>query len=256
MWSGNPGNHNDETTRRLAIEMAIGQHTGARAPSYYPYEAQSEYQRRLALQSIHPDYHHPAHLTSHHLPPAPHHLPPHHQAPLYDIAPKHGSLASAAAQDESEAAAALLQQQSQHPPARGKPEVIASAARLQEKYDELAAEDQDHSAEDAVEEAEVKKETPGTTGKSASKKKRKRSPTPKPKKRDPSVPTMDDPIKPITAAEYENLQGLMEHFCRVPLLAEFSRPVSLLHPEVRTKDNNQRILPFIKCVLTFFPRIF
>lgn len=252
MWSGNPGNHNDETTRRLAIEMAIGQHTGARAPSYYPYEAQSEYQRRLALQSMHPDYHHPAHLTSHHLPPPPHHLPPHHQARWDDIAPKHGSLASAAAQDESEAAAALLQQQSQNPPARGKPEVIASAARLQEKYDELAAEDQDHSAEDAVEEAEVKKETPGTTGKSASKKKRKRSPTPKPKKRDPSVPTMDDPIKPITAAEYENLQELMEHFCRVPLLAEFSRPVSLLHPEVRTKDNNQRILPFIKCVLTFF----
>lgn len=32
--------------------------------------------------------------------------------------------------------------------------------------------------------------------------------------------------------EYENLEALMVQFCRVPLLAEFSRPVALLHPEV------------------------
>lgn len=44
--------------------------------------------------------------------------------------------------------------------------------------------------------------------------------------------TMQDPIKPITTAEYQNLKALMRVFCKVPLLAEFSRPVSLLHPEV------------------------
>lgn len=38
---------------------------------------------------------------------------------------------------------------------------------------------------------------------------------------------------PITEIEYENLETLMIQFCRVPLLAEFSRPVTLLHPEVR-----------------------
>ena len=38
---------------------------------------------------------------------------------------------------------------------------------------------------------------------------------------------------PITAQEYDNLELLMKQFCRVPLLAEFSRPVKLLHPEVR-----------------------
>lgn len=44
--------------------------------------------------------------------------------------------------------------------------------------------------------------------------------------------TLDDPVDPIRAEEYENLISLMEHFCKVPLLAEFSRPVTLLHPEL------------------------
>ena len=32
--------------------------------------------------------------------------------------------------------------------------------------------------------------------------------------------------------QYENVEALMDVFCKVPLLAEFSRPVILLHPEV------------------------
>lgn len=36
----------------------------------------------------------------------------------------------------------------------------------------------------------------------------------------------------ISQSEYKNLEALMTQFCRVPLLAEFSRPVALLHPEV------------------------
>ena len=48
-----------------------------------------------------------------------------------------------------------------------------------------------------------------------------------------SIPTMDDHVVPITETEYGKLEALMEQFCRVPLLAEFSRPVALLHPEVR-----------------------
>lgn len=36
----------------------------------------------------------------------------------------------------------------------------------------------------------------------------------------------------ITPEEYEQLGNLMVQFCRVPLLAEFSRPVKLLHPEL------------------------
>lgn len=36
----------------------------------------------------------------------------------------------------------------------------------------------------------------------------------------------------LTSSEYKNLEALLTQFCRVPLLAEFSRPVSLLHPEV------------------------
>mmetsp|Transcript_24276 Transcript_24276/g.34203 ORF Transcript_24276/g.34203 Transcript_24276/m.34203 type:complete len:932 (+) Transcript_24276:449-3244(+) len=36
----------------------------------------------------------------------------------------------------------------------------------------------------------------------------------------------------MTEAQYDNLVALMEQFCKVPLLAEFSRPVALLHPEL------------------------
>eukprot|EP00986_Skeletonema_menzelii_P014184 scaffold9079_cov145-Skeletonema_menzelii.AAC.4 len=53
-------------------------------------------------------------------------------------------------------------------------------------------------------------------------------------KRKPGVPSLDDAVPDITDAEYENVQALMTEFCKVPFLAEFSRPVSLLHPEMIT----------------------
>jgi len=46
------------------------------------------------------------------------------------------------------------------------------------------------------------------------------------------VPSMDDTVPEITDIQYENAKALMTDFCKVPFLAEFSRPVSLLHPEV------------------------
>ena len=36
----------------------------------------------------------------------------------------------------------------------------------------------------------------------------------------------------MSALEYECISTLLEQFCKVPLLSEFSRPVSILHPEV------------------------
>jgi len=56
-------------------------------------------------------------------------------------------------------------------------------------------------------------------------------------KRKPGVPTMDDPVPAITDAQYENVEALMSVFCKVPFLAEFSRPVALLHPELVTLYN-------------------
>ena len=53
-------------------------------------------------------------------------------------------------------------------------------------------------------------------------------------KRKPGIPTLDDWVPDIADAEYENVQALMTDFCKVPFLAEFSRPVSLLHPEIIT----------------------
>jgi hypothetical protein len=53
-------------------------------------------------------------------------------------------------------------------------------------------------------------------------------------KRKPGVPSLEDRVPDITDAEYDNVQALMTEFCKVPFLAEFSRPVSLLHPEIIT----------------------
>lgn len=43
---------------------------------------------------------------------------------------------------------------------------------------------------------------------------------------------LNDTAPDISPDEYKNLDALMTQFCKVPLLAEFSRPVSLLHPEL------------------------
>ena len=82
---------------------------------------------------------------------------------------------------------------------------------------------------------------PSSAGSKSKKKspasKTKRLPSPKTTtnsltKRTPGVPTVDDAVPPITEVQYENVEALMNEFCKVPFLAEFSRPVSLLHPEV------------------------
>mmetsp|Transcript_14469 Transcript_14469/g.35051 ORF Transcript_14469/g.35051 Transcript_14469/m.35051 type:complete len:1006 (+) Transcript_14469:489-3506(+) len=57
-----------------------------------------------------------------------------------------------------------------------------------------------------------------------------------------SFPTMNDPADEITEVEYENLDKLMGHFSRVPLLAEFSQPVAVLHPELM--ETYSKIVPF------------
>jgi hypothetical protein len=108
---------------------------------------------------------------------------------------------------------------------------LASAPQREEKDDQPEAEKSDKKKEAELQPPkkteEKKKPRKKSTGSKTS-----------PKLIKSSVPTMDDPIKPITAAEYENLQALLVQFCRVPLLAEFSRPVSLLHPEVCIYTNS------------------
>jgi hypothetical protein len=100
------------------------------------------------------------------------------------------------------------------------------------------ADDQDDE-EDAsatvivVDEDAAQRQTPTKSKKKPAKK--KNVPSPKKKSSPVSVklgPSLDDPVPEITDKEYSNLEDLMVQFCRVPLLAEFSRPVSLLHPEV------------------------
>jgi hypothetical protein len=141
------------------------------------------------------------------------------------------------------------------PAPRGKPEAIAkalAAARIHEKIEELQAEqdveavaepveEEEEDEEDYDEEVDVKVEedvapaevVTDETPKPKPKKPRKKPvATAKKPKAETIALTVDDPYPKITDVEYECLEGLMEKFCRVPLLAEFSRPVAILHPEV------------------------
>jgi hypothetical protein len=131
---------------------------------------------------------------------------------------------------------------------RGKPEAMAAAVAAAWIRKEMEEEEEVVAtavpvADDAVVEVDAQAEvavaaSPFTeTPKKKAPKKKRATPTPKPKKRQStppgsSGPTLDDPVPPITEDEYENVVALMEQFCRVPLLAEFSRPLSQLHPEV------------------------
>ena len=94
--------------------------------------------------------------------------------------------------------------------------------------------------------APKKRKTPAKKSSEGSKSKRSRASTGKRStkasdsavsaliKRKPGVPSLEDKVPDITDADYENVQALMAEFCKVPFLAEFSRPVSLLHPEINT----------------------
>lgn len=151
------------------------------------------------------------------------------------------------------------------PKPRGKPEAMAqrlAAARVQANLEELEAERREAAASESKVEtatAEIISKPPpppppppknvgkpnvnpeggvlvqATTLVKPPKKKKVTKPRKKPqlpisKKR--KTVHLIETAKPITEAEYENLEALMKQFCRVPLLAEFSRPISLLHPEV------------------------
>jgi hypothetical protein len=132
------------------------------------------------------------------------------------------------------------------PAPRGKPEAMAvrlAAAQVETKRLELEEEQREREMsmkEEAV--AEPIESSEGVTVPTSpiKPKSKKRPPSKKPKKKEiPLVNSMrtelllsEVPVQ-ITPEEYVTLEALLFQFCKVPLLAEFSRPVSLLHPEVR-----------------------
>lgn len=107
---------------------------------------------------------------------------------------------------------------------RGKPEAmaIALARDLAEKNQDLP---------EPTESTAVEPTKPKAKRTTSPKRSRKKAPPATPDDRSENL--LSEDVPPITEAEYENLEALMIQFCRVPLLAEFSRPVALLHPEVR-----------------------
>jgi len=88
--------------------------------------------------------------------------------------------------------------------------------------------------------ASKKRKTKSTPASSKSKTSPTKKPRATPKKTQTSTielnsgsqPNLNQSVPSITPEEYANLDELMAQFCKVPLLAEFSRPVSLLHPEL------------------------
>jgi hypothetical protein len=127
---------------------------------------------------------------------------------------------------------------------RGKPEAMAAAiaaARIRKEMEEVeeTIATAVPVADDAMVEVQAQAEVAvaaATPPKKKPPKKKKSTPSrdrnSTKKQLTPSGPTFDDPVPPITEVEYENVITLMEQFCKVPLLAEFSRPVAQLHPEV------------------------
>jgi len=93
---------------------------------------------------------------------------------------------------------------------------------------------------DAPHEPEKKKRKKSTSSASNTKKATpKKTPVKRTPKKGSSIPlntgmqpNLIEQVPEVTDAEYANLDLLMEQFCKVPLLAEFSRPISLLHPEL------------------------
>jgi hypothetical protein len=251
MWNG--GGHSassqSDETRRLSIELAIAQHTGSAAP-YTTYDYDPEYRRRVALQqrpAMQPHYQQDAEE--------------HRRQPSADEQAGSSSDHSDDPQesrkrpapdsnddddDDEDDDADSVAKADPPPPPRGKPEVmaakLAAAARVQEKLDEVEKDEDDEVVAQPLDDSmdvdanaeatAVVSEAPGPAP--APKKKKKKATTPKKPKAatNSAIPTMEDPVKPITDVEYENLEALFVQFCRVPLLAEFSRPVALLHPEV------------------------
>lgn len=131
------------------------------------------------------------------------------------------------------------------PPVRGKPEAAAralAAARLDADREEEAA-----SAKASLL-AAADADPPKKKG--LKKSGTKQAPAKQPNIRNNALlPTSSPTSRPLTSnarrefllgqtvpaikdAEYANLKELMSQLCRVPLLSEFSRPVSILHPEV------------------------
>jgi hypothetical protein len=244
MWNGGPSHHDpsdddddddDSDTNRLTIQSAIAAYTtGTSSDDHYDELRRQDEMRRQDYSrqrngSIHSEerQNHPSPAAA-----AAHH--PHHQQ----------AEDSSDDDDDDRDEDSVPQASSPQPQPRGKPEAmaarLASAARVQEKLDELEAEKDDSDVEaqpvddamdiEATAPVTVVSETPAPPPK----KKNKKSLTPKKKATSSATatPCLDDSIPDLTDADYENLEALMVQFCRVPLLAEFSRPVALLHPEV------------------------
>ena len=106
--------------------------------------------------------------------------------------------------------------------------VTEDTAKTATKVKQESSDDKKTSKKKSTPSSASTKKTPAKKKKSTPAKKK----SPAPLQTTGCLPGIHDAVPPITDSEYANLDALMTQFCKVPLLAEFSRPVSLLHPEL------------------------
>ena len=211
----------------------------------HPYDVYAQAPYPPVDRGYDPRYHPDAYYGRPYPEPPPYGYPPH----------RHSSAESASAVQQQEASRKETPRSQTPPEPRGKPEAMAkavAAAALDAQRKELEEERSKLQAEAVVEatEEEVVVDTKPTSSSSelpmmaqvvsqppASPKPKKKARKPASKKSTATPKTavhneLRQKQPPITDAEYQNLEALLTQFCRVPLLAEFSRPVTLLHPEV------------------------
>lgn len=151
--------------------------------------------------------------------------------------PETASVSSADGYEEDEAPASPdYSVEPPQPAPRGKPEAMAKA--LAASIAEEEREKQQKIKSPKPKKSASKSSSPKSASKKGGSKKKKSTTKSKPTSLFPSPSDrheflVGERVPTITPEQYQNLQELMTQFCRVPLLAEFSRPVSLLHPEVR-----------------------
>jgi hypothetical protein len=224
----------EEIRRRQAyLSMHVQQQQAYVAPKHRPDD-----HHHLSQDHHHPqDHHHHHHLPNHHHPQDHHHLPhpqDHHRRIHHHVSeesrPRHSFSPIVASKE-----------------LRASQDSVSSSEFEEETQDD----ERDHSDSPAIDgdaipvapappEADEEAEAFIVEDSSATKSKKQTPKKIKPVTKTPKKPSstssglsIEDPYPEITNEEYENVEKLMMQFCRVPLLAEFSRPVSLLHPEVR-----------------------
>lgn len=144
------------------------------------------------------------------------------------------ALAAAKIESNREEVAEMKRKEEERMKTEDAEEEVEAVAEVEVEAEPVAEEDEDEAIAEPVSQPVAVAKKPSETKKKspARKKKPKSQPSASALEVTRSRDILSRPVDPVSEEEWGNLDALMNQFCRIPLLAEFSRPVSLLHPEV------------------------